>query len=209
MSIVEFDTDDPDLVQAYNVAAHDEASNRYKPTSLKDSLSEVDWGLFGLFLQAWRGNAYFTELAERVAERVERCNYEDFVDVARRYRARTPGGEWLKVQTELVALYGQSKRTGCSRARAWCACGAHAARARTGTAGGPCAARALRAGDPGDPRTFVYRMVVAAATLPDDILALLEQLQIPNTYIHENPYFVGQGPTTSPGPQLPRGGCSR
>ena len=107
MSVVEFTTDDPDLVHAYNVAAHDEASNRYKPTSLKDSLSEIDWGLFGLFLQAWRGNAYFTELAERV----ERGNYEDFVDVARRYKARTPGGEWPKVQTALVALYGPSKRT--------------------------------------------------------------------------------------------------
>ena len=52
MSVVEFATDDPDLVLAYNVWAHDEASNRYKPTSLKDSLSEIDWGLFGLFLQA-------------------------------------------------------------------------------------------------------------------------------------------------------------
>lgn len=107
MSVVEFTTDDPDLVLAYNVVAHDEASNRYKPTSLKDSLSEIDWGLFGLFLQAWRGNAYFTELAERV----ERGNYEDFVDVARRYKARTPGGEWPKVQTALAALYGPSKRT--------------------------------------------------------------------------------------------------
>ena len=52
MSVVEFATDDPDIVLAYNVLAHDVGSNRYKPTSLKDSLSEIDWGLFGLFLQA-------------------------------------------------------------------------------------------------------------------------------------------------------------
>ena len=52
VSVVEFAADDPDLVLAYNVVAHDEASNRYKPTSLKDSLSEIDRGLFGLFLQA-------------------------------------------------------------------------------------------------------------------------------------------------------------
>ena len=52
VSVVEFATDDPDIVLAYNVLAHDVGSNRYKPTSLKDSLSEIDWGLFGLFLQA-------------------------------------------------------------------------------------------------------------------------------------------------------------
>ena len=52
MSVVQFLEDDPDVVLAYNVWAHDEASNKYKPTSLKDSLSEIDWELFGLFLQA-------------------------------------------------------------------------------------------------------------------------------------------------------------
>lgn len=51
----------------------------------------------------------------------------------------------------------------------------------------------------------MYRMVVAAATLPDELLVELERLQIPNAYVHENPYFVGQGVHNSPGPQLPHG----
>ena len=36
VSVVEFAEDDPDLVQAFNVAAHDADSNTYKHTSLKD-----------------------------------------------------------------------------------------------------------------------------------------------------------------------------
>ena len=52
VSVVEFTTDDDHVVLAYNVWAHDEASNKYKATSLKDSLSEIDWELFGLLLQA-------------------------------------------------------------------------------------------------------------------------------------------------------------
>ena len=139
------------------------------------------------------------------------------MDVARRQKTRIPGGEWTKVQSALIAMYGQSKRTpsvlfararlhtGTVGRRAWCVCGAHAVRVRTGTAGGPCAAPALRAGDPVDPRTFAYRMVIAASTLPDSVLVELERLEVPNSYIHENPYFVGQGATISPGPQLLHG----
>ena len=48
-------------------------------------------------------------------------------------------------------------------------------------------------------------MVTAAATLPDNVLLELERLHVPNTYIHENPHFVGLGSTLSPGPQLLHG----
>ena len=42
-------------------------------------------------------------------------------------------------------------------------------------------------------RTFVYRMMQCAMALPDTILDQLQVLDIPNTYIHENPYFLGNG----------------
>jgi hypothetical protein len=120
VSVEEFPEDDPDLVLAYNVQAHDEDSNKYKPTSLKD-----------------------------------------LVAVAKRYKARTPGGDWAKVSKALEALYGSRKRSStaqlsqsllfarrraaCRRAvRARCARVARTARARAGMAGGPCARAARR-----------------------------------------------------------------
>ena len=51
----------------------------------------------------------------------------------------------------------------------------------------------------------MYRMLMAAQTLPDCVLLELERLQIHSSYIHENPHFVGQGATYSPGPQLLHG----
>jgi hypothetical protein len=47
---------------------------------------------------------------------------------------------------------------------------------------------------------FVYRMVTAAINLPDPILVELERLQIPNSYVNENKFFVGQGAEVRPGP---------
>ena len=61
-------------------------------------------------------------------------------------------------------------------------------------------ARAQRVDDLVDPRMFVYRMVTAAMTQPDEVLAEMERLQIPNSYVHENKFFVGQGAELSPGP---------
>ena len=79
------------------------------------------------------------------------------MDVARRYKARTPGGEWNKVTNALVALYGPNKRTpsvlfarapaayrdrGAARlVRVWCACGARAYGDGGGTLRCTCAAR--------------------------------------------------------------------
>ena len=74
VSVVEFRDDDPDVVLAYNVAAHDVDSNRYKPTSLKD-----------------------------------------LADVAKRFKARTPGGDWAKVTHALETLYGRSKRSSAAQ----------------------------------------------------------------------------------------------
>jgi len=42
-------------------------------------------------------------------------------------------------------------------------------------------------------RTWIYRMIVAADTLPPSVLCALEEAQIPNSYIHENKFFSGQG----------------
>ena len=36
---------------------------------------------------------------------------------------------------------------------------------------------------------WVYRMIVAAETLPDPILRALEDVGIPNSYVHENNFF--------------------
>ena len=47
--------------------------------------SEIDLGLFWLILQTWKGNVYFTELAERVEYGKYGC-YFMFV-----WRQRTPG----------------------------------------------------------------------------------------------------------------------
>ena len=46
----------------------------------------------------------------------------------------------------------------------------------------------------------MYRMLMAAQTLPDCVLLELERLQIPSSYIHENPHFVGREPPTRPDP---------
>lgn len=51
----------------------------------------------------------------------------------------------------------------------------------------------------------MYRMVTAAMTLPDAILLLMERLQIPNSYINENKFFVGNGAEKQPGPQMLHG----
>ena len=43
-------------------------------------------------------------------------------------------------------------------------------------------------------RTFVWRMICAAITLPQPVLDKLAACPaIPNSYIHENKYFTGQG----------------
>ena len=42
-------------------------------------------------------------------------------------------------------------------------------------------------------RTFVYRMMQCAMGLPDAVLEKLQVLEIPNSYVHENPYFLGHG----------------
>jgi hypothetical protein len=42
-------------------------------------------------------------------------------------------------------------------------------------------------------RTWIYRMIVAAETLPDVILNKLEKVGVPNSYIFENKFFSGQG----------------
>ena len=42
-------------------------------------------------------------------------------------------------------------------------------------------------------RMFVYRMVTAALTLPDTVLEALAASKFPNSWVHENKYFVGQG----------------
>ena len=44
------------------------------------------------------------------SNRFQPTSLKDLVDVARRYQARTPGGDWRKVQNALEALYGRSKR---------------------------------------------------------------------------------------------------
>jgi len=114
VSIVEFPEDDPDLVVAYNVAAHDVDSNKYKCTSLLD-----------------------------------------LVAVANRYKERTPGGDWAKVQHTLEEVYGKGRRM------------------------------------------FVYRMVSAAITVPDSVLRKWSEYKIPNSYLYENKYVMGQGADAS------------
>lgn len=51
----------------------------------------------------------------------------------------------------------------------------------------------------------MYRMVIAAITLPDTILLELERLQIPSSYIHENKFFVANGVDKQSGPQMLHG----
>lgn len=49
---------------------------------------------------------------------------------------------------------------------------------------------------------FVYRMITAAITLTTPVLELLDKLNIPNSYINENKFFVGHGADLAPGPQI-------
>jgi len=42
-------------------------------------------------------------------------------------------------------------------------------------------------------RMFVYRMIVAAQTMTEKVLEALEECAVPNSYIYENIFFVGQG----------------
>ena len=46
-------------------------------------------------------------------------------------------------------------------------------------------------------RTFCWRMVIAAQTLPPPVLNRLVAAAVPNSYIQENPYFVGHGATAT------------
>ena len=43
-------------------------------------------------------------------------------------------------------------------------------------------------------RTFVWRMIYLAQTIPDHILLKIHDMSLPNAYIYENKFFVGQGP---------------
>ena len=42
-------------------------------------------------------------------------------------------------------------------------------------------------------RMFTYRMVTAAVTIPSEVLDALDSSRLPNAWIHDNTYFVGQG----------------
>ena len=42
-------------------------------------------------------------------------------------------------------------------------------------------------------RMFIYRMITAAVTVPMEVLDALSASKIPNSWVHENKYFVGQG----------------
>ena len=42
-------------------------------------------------------------------------------------------------------------------------------------------------------RTFVYRMIMCAMGLNEAIAVKLKELEVPNFYINENPYFLGHG----------------
>jgi hypothetical protein len=54
----------------------------------------------------------FNSLAHDLdSNRYKATSLKDLVDVAKRYKARTPSGEWTRVQKVLVALYGENKRS--------------------------------------------------------------------------------------------------
>ena len=108
--VVQFeDVDDADAPIAYCVAAHDDAANKYKPSSVRDA-----------------------------------------VGVANRYKARVAGGTWAAVQTLLQQIYGSGRRKMC------------------------------------------YNMVLAAETLPEEILKRMDEVGLPNSYVYDNKYFSGQ-----------------
>lgn len=110
VDVVEFDDDDEDLRVAYCAQLHDEAVNKFRPTSLLS-----------------------------------------MVQVAERYRKKAPGGAWDHVRKTLIQIYGHGRRT------------------------------------------FVTNMLVAAQTLPEELLRKLEDSGVPNSYIYDNKYFSGYG----------------
>ena len=57
----------------------------------------------------------------------------------------------------------------------------------------PATQRALEAYYGKGKRMFVYRMVQSAIWLPEEVLEYLAKRGTPNSYIHENRYFMGQG----------------
>jgi len=101
---------DADLVCAFNAEAHDEMSNRYAPTTIKQ-----------------------------------------LVDVVARVQGKVPGGGWPAVTKRLAEIYGAGRGK------------------------------------------FVLQMVTYAQHLPAAIVDLLEQKQIPNTWVRDNVYFTGSG----------------
>ena len=109
VDVVEFGDDDEDLRVAYCCQSHDEVTNKFKVTSMKD-----------------------------------------LVGVANRYKNKAIGGTWEAVKVRLVEIYG------------------------------------LRT-------SYIHRILVAAQTLPPSVLDLLDRLGVPNSYINENPYYVGHG----------------
>ena len=109
VDVVTFDDDDEDLRIAYCTQARDEATNKYKVSSIKV-----------------------------------------LVEVAMRYQKKAPGGSWEVVREKLTTIYGQR-------------------------------------------RTFVSRMLVAAQTLSETVLELLERHGVPNSYVYDNSYFNGHG----------------
>ena len=110
VQVIEFAEDDPDLVVAWAVGAHDDASNKFKATSLRD-----------------------------------------MVRVAEAYKGKVPGGDWVKTRALLEKVYGKPRRM------------------------------------------MVYRMVMAAQTQRQDVLKKLADNDVPNSWISDNKFFMGQG----------------
>jgi hypothetical protein len=58
----------------------------------------------------------FNVLAHDVdSNRYKSTSLKNMVDVARRYKARTPGGDWPRVSKALETLYGQNKRSSAAQ----------------------------------------------------------------------------------------------
>jgi hypothetical protein len=54
----------------------------------------------------------FNSLAHDLdSNKYKATSLKDLVDVAKRYKARTPSGEWCRVQKVLMSLYGENKRS--------------------------------------------------------------------------------------------------